>query len=77
MAGLLIRCHGAAGAAISDGALPSPAPGISALGEATIASDRELVTVSWREVEENPARLWAAVELLRTLISAPRGGAYR
>jgi len=59
------------------GALPQPAPTTSALGDATLECDGEVITVSWPAVEEAPARLWAAVELLRTLSLAPRDGAYR
>jgi hypothetical protein len=52
-------------------------PSTPALGNATVAREGNLVTISWPTIEEDPVRLMAAVELLRTLSSGPHDGAYR
>ena len=58
--------------------LPDPRPGLTALGPVTLAGDRTgAVTLTWPAIERDPARLTAAIDLLRQLGGAPHGGAYR
>ncbi len=59
------------------GELPELPPSTWALGSATLAREGNLITVSWPAIEEDPHHLMAAVELLRTLSSGLRDGAYR
>ena len=65
-------------ATIEQGVLPDPQPDLAALGPVTLAGDRTgAVTLTWPAIERDPARLTAAIELLRQLGGAPHGGAYR
>jgi hypothetical protein len=65
-------------ALIEQGVLPDPRPDLSALGPATLEHDRTgAVTVTWPAIERDPARLTAAIELLRAVGGAPHDGAYR
>jgi len=65
-------------ASIEQGVLPDPRPDLTALGPVTLAGDRTgAVTLTWPAIERDPARLTAAIELLRQLGGAPHGGAYR
>lgn len=65
-------------ASIEQGVLPDPRPDLTALGPVTLAGDRTgAVTLTWPAIERDPARLTAAIDLLRQLGGAPHGGAYR